>query len=135
MSAEKIIRTLLTASASVTALVSDRIYPGEIPQGVALPAIGLSHISTVEVPTIDAAAATVLVQSRIECVALAKDYSTVKAIISSIRSACNYAHGAVGGFSVVSVRRDLVGADTRDSDLSIFAQTIDFMVTWQEPNT
>lgn len=135
MSAEKIIRTLLTASASVTALVSDRIYPGEIPQGVALPAVGLSHISTTEVPTIDAAAANVLVQSRIECVALAKDYATVKSIISSIRSACNYAHGTIGGFAVVSVRRDLVGADARDSDLTIFAQTIDFIVTWHEPNT
>jgi hypothetical protein len=135
MSAEKIIRTLLTASSTVTALVSDRVYPGEIPQGVALPAIGLTHISTVEVSTIDASAANMLVQSRIECTALAKDYATVKSIISAIRSACNYAHGTVAGFSVVSVRRDLVGYDTRDSDTGILAQTIDFQVYWQEPNT
>lgn len=134
MSAEKIIRTLLVANTAVTTLVSDRIYPGELPQGTALPAIGLTHITTVEAPTIDASAPYMLVQTRIECVALAKDYATVKTLITAMRAACNYAHGTVAGFEVASVQRSMVGADMRDSALSVFGQSIDFMVTWREPN-
>jgi len=134
MSAEKIIRTLLTSAAPVTALVSTRIFPGELPQGTTLPAIGLSHITTVEAPTIDAQAAYTLVQTRVECVALAKTYAEVKTLISAIRAACNFQRGTVAGFTVISVRRDMVGADMRDTDMTVFGQTIDFMVTWQEAN-
>ena len=134
MSAEKIIRTLLTNSATITPLVSTRIFPGELPQGTTLPAIGLSHITTVEAPTIDAQAAYTLVQTRVECVALAKTYAEVKTVIAAIRAACNFQHGTVAGFSVVSVRRETIGPDMRDSEASIYGQTIDFMVTWQEAN-
>lgn len=134
MSAEKAIRTLLLAAAPVTALVVDRIFPGELPQNTVLPAIGVTHISTVEHPTIDASAAYKLVQTRIECTALAKDYASVKALINAIRGACNYAHGAIGGVTVNSIRRDMVGPDMRDSDLTVFGQTVDFIVTWQESN-
>ena len=135
MSAEKIIRTLLAASSPVVSVVSDRIYPGELPQGTALPAIGVTHITTTELSTLDASAAFMLVATRIECVILAKDYATVKSLISAVRTACNYAHGSIAGFMVSSVRREMVGVDMRDSSLGIYGQTIDFMVTWAEPNT
>ena len=134
MSSEKIINTLLMAAAPVTAIVSTRISAGELAQGSVLPALGISHISTVEVSTIDASAPFKLVQTRIEVTVLAKDYPTVKDLIKKVRAACNYQRGVIGGFTVISIVRDTVGPDMRDSDLTVFSQTIDFKVTWQEPN-
>ena len=46
MSAVSIIHALLAAASPLTALVSDRIYPSELPQGAALPAIGISGLHT-----------------------------------------------------------------------------------------
>lgn len=130
----KIIRALLVASGAITALVSTRIFPGELPQETAMPALGISHISTVEKTTIDASAAWKLVQTRIEVVALAKDYVTVETLMPLIKAACNYQHGTLSGYVVVSIMRELEGPDMRDSDLTVFSRTIDFLVTWQEPN-
>ncbi len=46
----------------------------------------------------------------------------------------NYAHGVIAGFAVVSVVRETLGPDMRDSDLTVFSQTVDFRVTWYEPS-
>ena len=134
MSAEKVIHTLLAAASPVTAIVAARIYPGELPQNTAMPALGISHISGHEHPALSAAGAFVLMQSRVEITILAKDYPTVKTLLAAVRAACNYQRGVISGVTVISVMRDTVGPDLRDSDLTIFSQTIDFMVTWQDPN-
>ena len=133
MSAEKVIYTLLSNAAAVTAVTGTNIYPGELPQGVVPPALGISHMSTVELPTLDAAALFGLLRSRIEVTVLTKDYVTQNTLIGLGRKACNYQRGTIGGIAVVTIRRDVVGPDMRDSDLQVFSQTIDFMVTWQDP--
>ena len=134
MSAEKIIHTLLTNASAVTAVIgAGNIWPGELPQGTPLPALGVSHISTTELPTLDASALFGLLESRIEVTVLAKDYATVKSLLTLVRKACNYQRGSIAGLAVASIRRDLVGADARDSDLQVFSQTLDFIVTWQDP--
>lgn len=133
MSAEKVIHTLLTAASAVTAVVGTRIYPMELPQNIVLPALVVSHMTTVTLPTIDAAAAYTVAQSRIEVAILTKeDYPTLKSLLKKVRQACEYQYGSIGGIQVISVARDLVGPDARDSDLGVFSQTIDFMVTWQD---
>ena len=132
--AESAIYTLLSGASAVTALVGPRIYNGELPQGVAMPAVGYTHISTVPVPALDAFAAYVLVRSRIEVVALAKDLVGMKDLLRKVRAACNYQRGVINGVQVNSILRELEGPTTRNSDMTLFAQTIDFMVTWQEPN-
>ena len=43
MSAEAAVYALLAAASSVTALVAARIYPGQLPEGVALPALVIEH--------------------------------------------------------------------------------------------
>ena len=135
MSAEKVIHTLLLASAPVAAVVGTNIYPGEMPQNTVPPALGISHLATPpELATMDAASATRLVQSRIEVTVLCKDYVTQKSLLDLVRKACNYAHGSIGGISVGSVLVDTIGPDLRDSDLGVLSQTIDFLVTWQQPN-
>lgn len=134
MSAEKIIYALLAADSAVSAVVSSRIYPGELPQGAALPALVVSHLTTVPQPTMDAASAFTLVQSRVEVTLLVKaDYVTLKSLLKKVRQACEYKRGTIASTVAVSVVRDLVGPDARDSDLDVLSQTIDFMVTWQDP--
>jgi hypothetical protein len=133
MRAEKAIRALLLAAPGVVTLVADRVYPGQAPQGVAFPVLVVSHVSTVETPTIDAAAEFGLVLSRIQVAVLAKDYPAQKALLEEVRKACNHYRGTVAGVRVVSVMRDLVGPDQRDDDMQVYLQTVDFRVTHFEP--
>ena len=132
MRAEKVIHSLLNGAAGVSALVADRIYPSPLPQGVTLPALAVEHISTVDLPTIDAAAPYALVQSRIEVTALAKDYPTQKSLIEAVRQACQFESGVIAGVTVVVVLRDGVGPDLRDDDMQVFSQSIDFRVVYHE---
>lgn len=134
MSAQAAIIELLFGYAPLTALVGDRIYPGELPQGTVLPAVVVSHISTTPLTTIDAQAPFSLVRSRVETTIIAKDYPGQQTVVAKVRGAANFKRGTLGGVTVVSILRDLIGPDMRDTDTMLFSQNIDFAVTWQEPN-
>lgn len=133
MRAEKVIHTLLAAASPVTTLVGDRIYPGIVPQGKALPALAVQHISSVELTTIDANAAFGLVKSRVQVTVLAANYPDQKTLLDEVRKACNYQRGVIQSVRVISVIRDNHGPDMRDDDAGIYTQSIDFQVTHQEP--
>ncbi len=132
MYAEKAITALLNRAAGVTALVLTRIHPVELPQGTGLPAVVVKHISTVALGTIDAAGYR-LVASRIEVSGLAKDYPGLKNLLAQIKAACNYQRGLLGGVQVASVVCDVTGPDLSNSATGLFEQSIDFIVTLQEP--
>ncbi len=132
MRAEKVVRSLLLANASVASAVGTRIYPVTLPDGVALPAIVLDHISTVEQPTIDANAPAQLVESRISATVMTNDYVTLKTLIDACRVALNFQRGVIEGVTVVSVRRALVGPEYRDDELRSYAQAQDWMVLHYE---
>lgn len=132
MRAEKVVKTLLGNAAGVSALVGARIYPGPIPQGTTLPAISYEHISTVPLRTLDAAAGYSLVQSRIECTAVAKTYGEQKALVEEIRKALDYQRGTVASIEVVSILRGAAGPDIRDDDVQLYTQAVDFLVTFRE---
>ena len=123
MRAEKVIRSLLLANATISGAVANRIYPVTLPEGTVLPAIVLDHISTVEQPTIDANAPLALVESRISVTVISNDYTT-----DACRVACNFKRGTIASVSVVSVRRALVGPEYKDDELRSYAQPQDFMV-------
>lgn len=133
MRAEKVIHSLLVNASAVAALVVDRVAPPPLPQGSVLPAIAVEHISSNELTTIDANAPFGLVQSRIQVTAIAATYVQQKSLIEEIRKACNYQRGLIAGVRVVSVLRAGVGPDDRDDDKQQFFQSIDFLVTFQEP--
>ena len=134
MRAEKVINALLNAAAGLTALVGTRIYGGgQLPQGTALPAVVVEHISSNELTTIDANAAFGLMKARIQITVLAKDYPAQKAVLEQVRIACNYQRGLIAAVRVISVLRDTVGPDLRDDAMQVYTQSIDFQVTYQEP--
>ena len=132
MRAERVAYTLLAASGTLTALVSTRIYPSELPQGVALPAGVYRTISGVEPGQIDAAATARVVQTRIQVTALASSYSGCKDVVEACRAALLYQHGTVASVQVISIIRDLVGPDDFDAELEVFAQSIDVIITYLE---
>ncbi len=131
----KVIRALLVADSAVLALVPvDRISAGDLPQGVALPALGVTEISTVEVAQIDAQSQYTLVESRIQVLIAAATYPAKKALLDAVRKAINYERGQIAGTPVVSIRRDSNGPDVSDPDAEFYAQTIDFKVLYHELN-
>ncbi len=131
MHAEKVIRALLMQDAAVTALVGDRCYPVELPEGCLLPALVLDHISTSDVGTISAGSYG-LCQSRIEAKVLASSYVQQKNLTAAVLVACRYQRGVIAGVRVASVIRALTGPDLRDTDRGVFYQSTDFHVTFQE---
>lgn len=133
--AVRAIRALLVASPELTAIVpAAKIVFGVVPQATALPAISIMHVSTVGMPTIDAQSASTLSTSRVQVTAMAKDYPTIKAILKAARLACQFQRGTLGGVSVAAITVDIVGPDFQSEDALIFYQSIDFKVTFEEPN-
>ena len=128
MNAEKVVYSLLSGAAGVTALVSTRIYPSDLPQQIAVPAIVYRHIDTVDRPTIHGDGGAQLVQSRISVIALANDYSAIKAIHEAVKDALRYQYGVIAGVQVATITRDIVGPDLFDPDLERHEQGVDYLV-------
>lgn len=135
MSAVKVIRALLVGAAPVVSLCpAARIMAGVAPQGTAMPALSLMHISTVPLVRIDAQAEFNLVTSRVQVTVLASSYAGVKPLLDAVRRACNYQRGILAGVDVASIVRDTVGPDFSNDAATIHYQAIDFKVTFHEPN-
>lgn len=133
MYAEKALRALLMQASAVTAIVGDRAYPVTLPQGCAWPALVLTNISTVPLQTLDAAAAYGLMRGRVQVTAMAATYSELKTLVAAVVAACNYQRGVIASVRVTSVVREFIGPDLRDDDRSVCTQSVDFVVTFQEP--
>ncbi len=123
-----VIRSLLVADGTLTAAVpSARIVAGLLPQGVALPALGIEEISSVPQPTIDAQAYA-LMRTRVQVTVSATSYPQQKAVAALARAACEYRRGAIAGQQVASIVLESTGPDLRDGDAQIFQQPLDFIV-------
>jgi len=133
MAAEKVVYALLSQASAVTALVGARIYPLQVPQDEDLPAITYQVISAVELDRLDAASAYTLTQTRISVAWVDTDYARLKTGLKAVRAACWYARGAIAGVQVVSVLPGGTGPDLRDTDMALFSQSVDFLITHHEP--
>lgn len=135
MSAIKVIRALLVAHAPVLALVpAVRIVAGTVPQGMPLPAIGLSEISRVELPTVSLGQRAVQVTARVQVTVHARAYPEQKAVLQAARLGPGTHTGTVDGVEVRSVMRDVVGPDMTDDEADIYQQSRDFKVVFVEAN-
>jgi len=83
-------------------------------------------------PTISASGAYSLVQGGIDVTAITQTYAQQKALIEAIRIALDYQPGVIAGVEVISVIRGSIGPDARDDDLTLYSQSIDFLVTLRE---
>lgn len=135
MSAVKAIRALLIGDNGVLSLCSAaNIMAGDLPAGIALPGLSIKEVSTVDQARIDANSSFSLVTTRVQVTAVAKDYPSVKSLVRAARLACNYQRGDIAGIAVVRIVRDTVGPDLSNDEATIYLQSIDFKVTFEEPN-
>lgn len=132
MRAEAVINSLLLAATGVATVVGARIYPSRLPQNTTLPAIAYQVVSGTEITPIDAQAGYQLMRTRVQVTAMAKNYAEVKSAIEAVRLACLYKSGTIAGVKVLSITRDSVGPDLRDDELSIYIQSMDFIVLHYE---
>lgn len=135
MSAVKVIRALLIAHAPVLALVpAARIVADKVPQGMSLPAIVLTEISRVELPTVSQAQRAVQVTARVQVTVHASTYPDQKAVLQATRLGAGAHTGTVAGIAVRSVMRDVVGPDMTDDEAGVYQQSRDFKVVFVEAN-
>lgn len=132
MRAEKVIYSLLSSKAAITNLVGTRIFPAPAPQDAALPCITYSHVSTVALQPTVLSVGDKLVRTLIDVAPIAKTYADQKNLVEQIRLALEFEHGTIAGVDVTSILRGSVGPDTRDDDLQMYTQSIEFVVTLVE---
>lgn len=132
MSDVKAVTYLLIHNAPLTGEVPiARIMPGVIPQGTPLPAVGITHISTLRRHAI-AGTAKEFCTSRVQVTVKAGTYVKQKAIAKLIRAALPRTRGTVNNVDVDSIMHQLDGPDWVDDDASIFMQTLDYIVRFAE---
>lgn len=131
MSDVKAIRYLLANSGALTAAVpADRIA-SDLPQGVALPAIAVSHISTTYRHMI-ASDGHDHCRSRVQVTVHAGSRPAQKSILALVRAALPRMHGIVNGVQVDSILKDAIGPDLRNDDIGSFIGSQDFFITYTE---
>ena len=132
MSAVKIITALLHAYAPLTALTTvGRIKAGVLPQGIALPAVSVTEVSSTDRNIISQGALR-HVTSRMQVTVLAENYTDQKVLISHVRKACADQIGTIAGVSDVTIHTDSKGPDFNDPDAGFYMQSQDFMVSFNE---
>lgn len=133
MNGAAIVRALLLQHAPLVAeLPAERIMAGVLPQGIVLPAIGITEISSVD-RNVPSRGATRHVTDRVQVTVLASSYPAQKDLIRLVRAACADRLGDLAGATAVTVHTDGRGPDFRDADTGICMQSQDFRVGYTEP--
>ena len=133
MSGVIVVRYLLAHDAPLLAVVPEtKIMAGPIPLNTVLPAIEVSDISAIESGSVAMNETTRLVTNRIQVSVLAKTYAEQKSILKLVRKALPVSHTTVNGIVVDCIIPEIRGPDIRDDAATIFSQSRDFMVSFQE---
>lgn len=132
MNGEAAVLQLLMTDADLLALVPiERMMAGVLPQGIALPAVAVAAVSSVDVQFIPDEAKRIT-SDRIQATIMAEDYPTMKAVLKAVKSAGDAKRPAVEGIEAVSVRTDGQGAWLMIESASIHIQTQDFRVHYTQ---
>lgn len=135
MSGTAIIRSLLAARPSVTALVPvAKISAGTIPQGALTTAISVRPVSSNEQWTTARNLGLKMIRERIQVTAYAKDFPTLEKILKACSLGSGVHTGTILGYRVRSIMPDSVGPYIEATDDGIHEQSRDFMVTFMEAN-
>ena len=130
MSDVKAVRYLLANNAPLNAQVpAVRVIGGVLPQDIALPAISVTHVSTVRPQMVSAASR--LCVARVQVSVLATTYATQKSVLGLVRAALPRSRGNVNGVAVDSILPDVEGPDFND-EAGIYMGSIDYRVTYTE---
>lgn len=104
----------LTAAPAVSALVGTRVFPSELPQEEAVPALVYSVVYDRPESTLTGVAAELLRAARVQVDAYARTYTAAKALEAAVTSALADLSEPSPGLSVVQdSARDLFDHETR----------------------
>ncbi len=132
MSDVKVVSYLLTHNtALLVAVPSSKIISGLIPVGTTLPAIGISHISTMRRNAVKKGV-TDFCTSRVQITVQAATYPLQKSILKLIREALPRTRATVNSVMVDDILIDIEGPDLRDDEAGIYQGSQDFKVTYNE---
>ncbi len=130
MSDVRAVRYLLANNAPLNAQVpAVRVIGGVLPQGIELPAISVTHVSTVRPQMVNTASK--LCVSRVQVTVMAASYATQKSIMALVRAALPRSRGSVNGVAVDSILIDTEGPDFTD-EAGLYIGSIDYRVTYTE---
>ena len=130
MSDVKAVRYLLANNAPLNAQVpAVRVIGGVLPQGIELPAISVTHVSTVRPQMVNAASK--LCVSRVQVTVMAASYQSQKDVMALVRAALPRSRGSVNGVAVDSILIDTEGPDFTD-EAGLYMGSIDYRVTYTE---
>lgn len=123
---------LLLGDAGVTGLVAEEdIMAGVLPQGCALPAIGVTSVSRTDRHPLKKGGTT-LCRELVQVSVHAADYDSQKAVLRAVVRACDARFPEVSGISNVTVHTAQAGPDFMAGDSSIHIGSQDFATTWSE---
>jgi hypothetical protein len=94
----------LLAHGGVAALVGGRVYPGDLPQGVAMPAIAVSRVSGGPVYVDEGESGLDMARAQVDCCGV--DYSSAKNAAKAVRLALSSFVGQSAGVSFECVLLD-----------------------------
>lgn len=146
MSGVAIVRNLLANYAPLLALLpKEKIFAGHIPQGTALPAIGVSEVYTREIRATTRNATTKTSRARIQVTVLTSGSTNTVAGYAQLKNIIKAAglgpgvhthlyQGAGFAYNVKAVEPDGIGPEIPPADDKIYEQSRDFIVTFAEPN-
>ena len=120
---------LKTNSTLIAQVPVARIFCGPIPLDAALPAIGVTSVSTVPSTNVGMSNTTMMTE-RVQVTLYTTTYPTQKSILALIRTALVNAHGTVNGFACESIVPNGEGPDIYDDVTLTFEQSADYMVRW-----
>jgi hypothetical protein len=133
MSGVIVVGYLLANNAALLAEVpAVRIKSGDLPLNTVLPAIGIKEISGNTRKTVAMTEPKKLWTDRVQVTVFAKDYPKKKAILKLVRAALPNTRATVNGVDCDSIIDDIVGPDFDDMAETIYQQSQDFIVKYNQ---
>lgn len=132
MRPDLVIRALLQASTAVSALVGTRMARVRLPQGTTYPALVYQQVSGLPVPPINATAGGNVSRARVQVTALSRSLDELDSLLETVRVACSFKNGTLGGVQCIAVIPDSTTPALKDDEAQCFYQSIDFMVSYYE---
>jgi hypothetical protein len=135
MSGIVILMNVLMNTAAVTSQIpAARMYPGELPIGVSLPALAMQVVWGSENKPLSGRGNKLLRRERVQVTVAAADITTAMALATLVRKTLRFRTDAVAGFTGVSVVPDADGPDASIPEPVIHLRMKDYMVTYHEVN-
>ena len=122
----------LKAYTGLTALISLRVFPEELPQGTELPAVTYITISDYKIHTLKGQ--DVLARPSIQFTALGLTKSTVNAVGEQIKLALSDYQGTLSGLTIqkIELTNDLPNLlTTADGTTKMFAEDLEYEVNYE----